>query len=84
MNFKEVEIFTDIEKKRCSRTDVRKDLANMIYNGSNGIAAHALALKIYNSDGDIELNEEEKEIVRQVANAFCTPAFIDAIDKLFT
>lgn len=84
MNFKELELFTNIEKTRCSRFDARKDLANMIYNGSNGIAAHALALKIYNSDGDIDLSDEEKEIVRQVANTFCTPAFIDAIDKLFT
>ena len=59
--------------------DVRKDFADLIYQNGKGVAAHALALKIYNSTGGEEYGEEEVEMIRGYAEKLGTPMFIDAI-----
>lgn len=79
INFKELEIYTDITKTHSVKVDARKDLSNILYNGSTGIVAHAVALKIYNSDGTIELTDEEKALVLDTVGKYCTPAFIDCV-----
>jgi len=45
------------------------------------IEAHALAFKIFNSNGEIEYNDEECNMIKEYAS-LCSPAFIDAINKL--
>ena len=81
INFKEIEIFTDISKTKTFTGDGREEFANLLYTGCNGIAAHALALKIYQSDGPIEISEAEESIILGSAEQRCTPAFIDGIRK---
>ncbi len=61
--------------------NVKKDFANAIYQRGFGIEAHALALKIYNSEGEAEFNEKEIALIKQYAD-LCQPAFIDAINKI--
>lgn len=73
--------FVDIDKTRCSVENYKKDFANIIYQLGRGIEAHALAFKIFNSNGEIEYNDEECNMIKEYAS-LCSPAFIDAINKL--
>ena len=69
INFEEIKIYTDIEHKTMVRLDMKKKIANDIYNHGQGIDFHALALKIYNSQGEIELSEEEYKLLMDYARA---------------
>ena len=71
----------DIEGNNVVEQDVKKDFANLIYQYGKGIEFHALALKIFNSNGDTEYSEEECELIRQ-ASLSCAPFFIDAISNV--
>lgn len=51
----------------------------MLYTQCFGIAAHALALKIYNAPGEIEIDSGEASLIEQTVKQHCTPFFIDAI-----
>lgn len=81
INFKEIEIFTDISKTKTFTGDGREEFANLLYTRCDGIAAHSLALKIYESQGMIEISEAEESLILSVAEQRCTPAFIDGIKK---
>lgn len=81
INFERVEIFTDVARTSCMIQNVKKEFADIIYRYGNGIEAHALALKIYNSNGNTEYSEDEVKLIRSVSKML-SPAFIDAIDKL--
>ena len=64
INFERIEIFVDIDKTRCSVENYKKDFANIIYQLGRGIEAHALAFKIFNSNGEIEYNDEECNMIK--------------------
>lgn len=81
INFREIEIFTDISKTKTFIGDGRKEFGNLLYTGCNGIEAHSLAFKIYESEGEIEISEAEEALILSVAGQRCTPAFIDGIKK---
>ncbi len=53
----------------------------MIYMNVNGIKAHALAMKIYKSEGDTEYSPEEVKMIRSVAEQLCVPGFIDGLNE---
>lgn len=61
--------------------DVRETFADMIYNNVNGIKAHALALKIYESEGEVDYTDDEVKLVRTVAERLCVPGFIDGLNE---
>ncbi len=81
IDFSRIEIFTDITHQNCSICDLRTQFADVIYNLGRGIETHALALKIYQSEGPAEYNEKELALIEQYSN-LCSPAFIDAIECL--
>lgn len=81
INFEDVGIYTDIERKTIVRHDMKKKIANDLYNHGQGIAFHALALKIYNSQGEIELSEEEYNLLMDYVRQMGTPAAIDAFES---
>lgn len=80
LNLKRLEVFTNIAKTRCVVMDIREAFADLIYARGAGIKAHALALKVYNSDENTEYTEEEIEDIKRYLT-MCTPAIIDAITK---
>lgn len=80
INFEKLLVATDIARKRCENKDCREDFANVLYRNGSGIAAHALALKIYSSHEDTEYSDEEIQLMRKYANGFCKPFFIDALE----
>lgn len=81
IDFSRIEIFTDITHHNCSITDLRTQFADVIYNLGRGIEAHALALKIYQSEGPTEYNDKELSLIEQYSN-LCSPAFIDAMERI--
>lgn len=81
IDFSRIEIFTDVAHKNCSICDLRTQFADVIYNMGQGVAAHALALKIYNSDGPTNYTDKEIQQI-ETYMTLCSPAFIDAMNRL--
>lgn len=82
LNFKQLIIATDVSRKHCENIDSRESFANVLYRNGNGIASHALALKIYNSTEDTEYTDEEINLIKEHANSYCKPFFIDALNQV--
>lgn len=79
VNFKRFPVYADIRKEIVIEQDISFVLSNGIYTHIGGIMAHAVAMKIYNSDGEIELTDEEtlalngwaKMFVGVIADSLC-------------
>ena len=82
INFKEIKIYKDIAKTKVAVVDKQEEVANDLYEKGQGIGFHALALKIYNANGEIELDDKEYGLLMAYANQMCTPAIIDALQSL--
>lgn len=80
IDFKQFRTFTDITREKASPMDVRKPLADALYKTANGIAAHDLALRIYRSDGEIELEDSDVQLLRDFAKTL-TPIFMDSLEE---
>ncbi len=81
INFQQFKMYASITRMNVQTIDAREQFADMIYTHVNGIKAHALALKIYNSKGETEYNEEEVKLIRAVAEQWCVPGFIDGLNE---
>lgn len=79
INFSSIKLYKDLSKANCVISNIRKDVANDLYTHGQGIAFHALALKIYNGQGEQEFNDEEYNIIMRYAEQMCTPSVIDAL-----
>ena len=58
IDFSKFVVFTDLAHTKSNTYDVREQIANELYQKGSGIPYHALALKIYNSEGYLELSEK--------------------------
>ena len=63
LNFKQFTIPTGISGKESRTGDARESLADLIYMNVNGIRAHALAMKIYKSQGAEEYDRTEVSLI---------------------
>ncbi len=81
LNFQQFEIPTDIAGRRCQTGDAREGFANSIYTRMGGVRAHALAMKIYRSEGPTEYDDREVDLIMEAANQFGVPAFIDGLNR---
>lgn len=81
INLKSIKVYLDINKENSITSDLRLDFANLLYVNVNGIAAHDLAFRLYKSEGDIEITEQEENILLETVETYCVPAFIDAIKE---
>lgn len=81
IDFQHFNVYTSVSRKEARPVDVRETFADMIYNNVNGIKAHALALKIYESEGETGYSDDEVKLVRIVAERLCVPGFIDGLDE---
>lgn len=79
IDFQHFKIYASISHKASHTVDARENFADMIYNNVNGIKAHALALKIYESEGEADYTDDEVKLVRVVAERLCVPGFIDGL-----
>ena len=81
IDFKHFTVPVGITGKRTQTGDARETFADIVYTNLNGIGAHALALKIYQSDGPTRYTDEETRLITSVAERHCTPAFIDGLRR---
>lgn len=81
IDFQAFSIYVSVNRKAAQTVDVREKFADMIYNNVNGIRAHALAMKIYKSEGEVEYSPEEVKLIRTVAEQLCVPGFIDGLNE---
>ena len=79
LNFQQFSVPTGISRKHRQTGDARESFADMIYLNVNGIKAHALAMKIYQSEGVADYSSEEVKLIREVAEKLCVPNFIDGL-----
>lgn len=79
INFESLRVFKDIEHKVAEVINIKMSVANTLYEHGQGIAFHALAMKIYNSKGWTELTDEEYDLIMAYANQMCKPCIIDAL-----
>lgn len=80
LNLKQLEVFSNIAKTQCCVVDIREVFADLIYSRGSGIKAHALAMKLYNSDENTDYTDNEIDLIRKYSE-MCTPAIIDAINR---
>lgn len=81
INFSDLTVYTDIAKTTCESRDVRKEVAQDLYQNGTGIEFHALAFKIYNGDGEQEFTDEEYGLIMAYARQMGTPMMIDALES---
>ena len=65
VNFKQLEL-RSLSGER-EEADVRDFVGEMVYARVPGLGAKLLAEKIYKSDGEIELSEEEEGVLKGIA-----------------
>lgn len=68
INFEKLPCWVDIRKQGKIELDVKYDFANSMYMRGQGIEMGALAMKIYNSNGEQEYNDRECAIILDFAN----------------
>lgn len=79
INFKQFKMFTDITQTHTNTLDVSRAFADTMYKNGSGIVMHDLALRIYRSEGEMQLSPEDVEVIKGTATNFCTPSFIDSV-----
>lgn len=79
IDFSKMEICTGISHELCVVRDIREDFADTMFKNMIGLPALALALKIYNSNGEEEYDDKEVKIIKACAENFTSPNVIDAI-----
>lgn len=79
IDFEHFGMYEGISHGRRVTGDARETFADILYTRTNGIRAHALALKIYRSKGMEEYDEQEAALILKAAGDHCTPAFIDGL-----
>jgi len=83
IDFENFTLFKDISHTEKEILNVKNVLANELYTKGQGIAFHALAFKIYNAEGEIELSENEIALLIEFSQVCLSPNFIDSLNCLF-
>ena len=79
INFKELQLFVDVEHKESVLIDARKEFSNLIYSNGSGIEALSVALKILHSEGEEEYTDDEMKVIRSLS-VMCKAAFLDSLN----
>ena len=81
LDFQHFKVPSGISGRDSRMGDARESFADILYMGASGIRAHALAMKIYKSQGAEEYDRTEVSLITRIADEYCTPAFIDGLRK---
>lgn len=82
INFECFPLYKCLSKNNVEILNVKNVLADELYTKGHGIAFHALALKIYNSEGETEYSDMEYALLLEFAENVLTPNFIDSLKAL--
>ena len=80
IDFTKFRLYTGISRKETRLFDVREERANSLYLAGRGIRMHDLAMRIYRSDGPVELDEADVQLLREFAQTL-SQAFIDSLEQ---
>lgn len=80
IDLKNMGIYTDVSRSKRIPSDLRRDIADLIYTRMHGIIAHDLAFRILRSDGEMAISEEELDIITATFRRFGTGSLIDALN----
>lgn len=71
-----------LDKKQCQVVNARKQIANLIYSqgAGLGLAGQALAVKMWNGNGDTEYTDDDVKIIKELVERTTAPCFIDAMN----
>lgn len=81
-DFRHFPVYTGIARRQKAAADIAESLAEYIYQRVPGLPAHVLAEKIYSSQGEVEITDTEKELLRNVAEQL-PGVFCDSIKDYF-
>ena len=81
IDFGKLKVYREVSKTTYVVVDMRKSVAQDLYQNGQGIAFHSLALKIYNGEGEQEFSDEEYNLIMAYAHQIATPAMIDALSS---
>ena len=81
LDFKNFEIYTGVSKQKTQEGDARESFADVIYTRANGIRAADIAMKIYKSDGVIEFDDTEINLIQAISCQYCSPAFAESLNR---
>lgn len=70
INLKEFDVFTDISKRQRVRCDMRRSVANLLYNQMHGIEALNLALTIHRSEGELSVSDDDLRMLQTAVERF--------------
>lgn len=79
IDFTKFKMFTDIAHTNTVEVNVKNDIADVLYKYGTGIAMNALALKIYNSEGEIDITEDEYNQILAIVEKISSPMFIGSL-----
>lgn len=82
INFKEFQIQENLFSDTKTTVDLREGFSNVVYKNAQGIKGLNLALKIYKSDGEIEFNDDELQIIKNISE-ICVAPITKAIQDIF-
>ena len=82
IDFENFRLFKGIDKKNVEVLNVKNVFADELYTRGQGIAFHALALKIFNSDANTDYNENEYQLMTMFAEQCMSPNVIDSLKAL--
>lgn len=77
-----LEVFMTLDKNQCQVVNARKQIANLIYSqgAGLGLAGQALAVKMWNGNGDTEYTDDDVKIIKELVERTTAPCFIDAMN----
>ena len=79
IDFTKFKMFTDIAHTNTVEVNAKNDIADVLYRYGTGIAMNALALKIYNSEGEIDITEDEYNQILAIVEKISSPMFIGSL-----
>lgn len=63
VDFARFSVFTSFKKDTMVMVNIKDELIDTLYKNVSGMAAHALTHKLYDTEGEVELNDGEIAII---------------------
>ena len=79
INFQKLAVRRALADNSTTEIDISKALADLSYTKMSGMTAHTLAHKLFETNGEVELSEEETNIILRAVETFAVPFIIDAV-----
>ena len=81
VNFKNFKVFLSVDKLQFAHFDIRKQFSDLLYQFGSGMSAHLLCHLVFESDGEIEISDEQSDYLIEISKKHCTPSIIDSLKQ---